>query len=90
MLLTLRRIMKDRLPFFMGVLRRNTIFTYFDDPRYRKYKRGSGIIKFRYRTLEEEYQTGMDKYNSGVAQPNLCPFLGPESSRESNKENSTP
>src|ERR1043165_8465566 len=42
---------------FMGVLRRNTIFAYFDDPRYRKEKKGSGIVKFRYRTLEEEYRT---------------------------------
>src|ERR1043165_5660333 len=42
---------------FMGVLRRNTIFAYFDDPRYRKDKKGSGIVKFRYRTLEEEYRT---------------------------------
>ena len=42
---------------FMGLLRRNTIFAYFDDPRYRKDKRGSGIVKFRYRTLEEEYRT---------------------------------
>nr|YP_009246182.1 RNA polymerase beta' subunit [Hilaria rigida]AMB36079.1 RNA polymerase beta' subunit [Hilaria rigida] len=42
---------------FMGVLRRNTIFAYFDDPGYRKDKRGSGIVKFRYRTLEEEYRT---------------------------------
>ena len=41
----------------MGVLRRNTIFAYFDDPRYRKDKKGSGIVKFRYRTLEEEYRT---------------------------------
>nr|YP_009650198.1 RNA polymerase beta '' subunit [Triplachne nitens]QCD15433.1 RNA polymerase beta '' subunit [Triplachne nitens] len=42
---------------FMGVLRRNTIFAYFDDPRYRKDKKGSGIVKFRYRNLEEEYRT---------------------------------
>ena len=42
---------------FMGVLRRNTIFAYFDDLRYRKDKKGSGIVKFRYRTLEEEYRT---------------------------------
>nr|YP_010244594.1 RNA polymerase beta'' subunit [Rostraria litorea]QTJ28152.1 RNA polymerase beta'' subunit [Rostraria litorea] len=42
---------------FMGVLRRNTIFAYFDDPQYRKDKKGSGIVKFRYRTLEEEYRT---------------------------------
>nr|YP_009134939.1 RNA polymerase beta'' subunit [Chusquea spectabilis]AIM53028.1 RNA polymerase beta'' subunit [Chusquea spectabilis] len=42
---------------FMGVLRRNTIFAYFDDPRYRKEKKGSGIVKFRYRTLEDEYRT---------------------------------
>jgi DNA-directed RNA polymerase subunit beta' len=42
---------------FMGVLHRNTIFAYFDDPRYRKDKKGSGIVKFRYRTLEEEYRT---------------------------------
>nr|YP_009233769.1 RNA polymerase beta' subunit [Bouteloua curtipendula]AMB49464.1 RNA polymerase beta' subunit [Bouteloua curtipendula] len=42
---------------FMGVLRRNTIFAYFDDPGYRKDKRGSGIVKFRYRTLAEEYRT---------------------------------
>nr|YP_010370356.1 RNA polymerase beta'' subunit [Macrochloa tenacissima]UOW78652.1 RNA polymerase beta'' subunit [Macrochloa tenacissima] len=42
---------------FMGVLRRNTIFAYFDDPRYRKDKKGSGIVKFRYRTLEDEYRT---------------------------------
>ena len=42
---------------FMGVLRRNTIFAYFDDPRYKKDKKGSGIVKFRYRTLEEEYRT---------------------------------
>src|ERR1041384_6058981 len=42
---------------FMGVLRRNTIFAYFDVPRYRKDKKGSGIVKFRYRTLEEEYRT---------------------------------
>nr|YP_009157200.1 RNA polymerase beta'' subunit [Phaenosperma globosum]AJV90107.1 RNA polymerase beta'' subunit [Phaenosperma globosum]UKT60337.1 RNA polymerase beta'' subunit [Phaenosperma globosum] len=42
---------------FLGVLRRNTIFAYFDDPRYRKDKKGSGIVKFRYRTLEDEYRT---------------------------------
>jgi DNA-directed RNA polymerase subunit beta' len=42
---------------FMGVLHRNTIFAYFDDPRYKQDKRGSGIVKFRYRTLEEEYRT---------------------------------
>nr|YP_009135517.1 RNA polymerase beta'' subunit [Raddia brasiliensis]AIM53692.1 RNA polymerase beta'' subunit [Raddia brasiliensis] len=42
---------------FMGVLRRNTIFGYFDDPRYRKDKKGSGIVKFRYKTLEDEYRT---------------------------------
>nr|YP_010218146.1 RNA polymerase beta'' subunit [Lagurus ovatus]UBU97553.1 RNA polymerase beta'' subunit [Lagurus ovatus] len=42
---------------FMGVLRGNTIFAYFDDPQYRKDKKGSGIVKFRYRTLEEEYRT---------------------------------
>nr|YP_010245672.1 RNA polymerase beta'' subunit [Pleuropogon hooverianus]QTJ29313.1 RNA polymerase beta'' subunit [Pleuropogon hooverianus] len=42
---------------FKGVLRRNTIFAYFDDPRYRKDKKGSGIVKFRYRTLEDEYRT---------------------------------
>nr|YP_009451677.1 RNA polymerase beta'' subunit [Nardus stricta]ARQ27991.1 RNA polymerase beta'' subunit [Nardus stricta] len=41
---------------FMGVLRRNTIFAYFDDPRYRKEKKGSGVVKFRYRTLEDEYK----------------------------------
>ena len=53
---------------FMGVLRRNTIFAYFDDPRYRKDKKGSGIVKFRYRTLEEEYRTreedSEDEYGS--------------------------
>nr|YP_009451510.1 RNA polymerase beta '' subunit [Lygeum spartum]ARQ27824.1 RNA polymerase beta '' subunit [Lygeum spartum] len=42
---------------FMGVLRRNTIFAYFDDPRYRKDKKGSGVVKFRYRALEDEYKT---------------------------------
>nr|YP_010293805.1 RNA polymerase beta'' subunit [Scrotochloa urceolata]ULQ67099.1 RNA polymerase beta'' subunit [Scrotochloa urceolata] len=42
---------------FMGILRRNNIFAYFDDPRYRKEKKGSGIIKFRYRTLENGYGT---------------------------------
>nr|YP_009156366.1 RNA polymerase beta'' subunit [Brachyelytrum aristosum]AJV89271.1 RNA polymerase beta'' subunit [Brachyelytrum aristosum] len=42
---------------FMGVLRRNTIFAYLDDPRYKKEKKGSGIVKFRYRTLEDEYRT---------------------------------
>lgn len=42
---------------FMGVLRRNTIFAYFDDPQYKKDKKGSGIVKFRYRTLEEDYRT---------------------------------
>nr|YP_009452439.1 RNA polymerase beta' subunit [Stenotaphrum secundatum]ARQ28753.1 RNA polymerase beta' subunit [Stenotaphrum secundatum] len=47
---------------FMGVLRRNTIFAYFDDPRYKKDKRGSGIVKFRYRTLEEEYRTREEEY----------------------------
>jgi DNA-directed RNA polymerase subunit beta' len=47
---------------FMGVLRRNTIFAYFDDPRYRKDKRGSGIVKFRYRTLEEEYRTQEEEF----------------------------
>nr|YP_009346171.1 RNA polymerase beta'' subunit [Streptochaeta spicata]AOR40736.1 RNA polymerase beta'' subunit [Streptochaeta spicata] len=51
---------------FMGILRRNNIFAYFDDPRYRKEKKGSGIIKFRYRTLEEdsedEYETLEDEY----------------------------
>jgi DNA-directed RNA polymerase subunit beta' len=41
---------------FMGVLHRNTIFAYFDNPRYRKDKKGSRIVKFRYRTLEEEYR----------------------------------
>nr|YP_004734178.1 RNA polymerase beta' subunit [Ferrocalamus rimosivaginus]ADO65218.1 RNA polymerase beta' subunit [Ferrocalamus rimosivaginus] len=53
---------------FMGVLRRNTIFAYFDDPRYRKDKKGSGIVKFRYRTLEDEYGTleedSEDEYGS--------------------------
>nr|UFQ87448.1 RNA polymerase beta'' subunit [Ampelocalamus breviligulatus] len=53
---------------FMGVLRRNTIFAYFDDPRYRKDKKGSGIVKFRYRTLEDEYRTreedSEDEYGS--------------------------
>jgi DNA-directed RNA polymerase subunit beta' len=49
---------------FMGVLRRNTIFAYFDDPRYRKDKRGSGIVKFRYRTLEEEYRTREEQYRT--------------------------
>nr|YP_009157979.1 RNA polymerase beta' subunit [Pariana campestris]AKH04675.1 RNA polymerase beta' subunit [Pariana campestris] len=53
---------------FMGVLRRNTIFAYFDNPRYRKDKKGSGIVKFRYRTLEDEYRTreedSEDKYGS--------------------------
>nr|YP_009246015.1 RNA polymerase beta' subunit [Distichlis bajaensis]AMB35912.1 RNA polymerase beta' subunit [Distichlis bajaensis] len=49
---------------FMGVLRRNTIFAYFDDPGYRKDKRGSGIIKFRYRTLEEEYRTLEEEYRT--------------------------
>jgi DNA-directed RNA polymerase subunit beta' len=49
---------------FMGVLRRNTIFAYFDDPRYRKDKRGSGIVKFRYRTLEEEYRTREEEYRT--------------------------
>ncbi|YP_009266414.1 RNA polymerase beta' subunit-2 (chloroplast) [Oryza brachyantha] len=42
---------------FMGFLRRNTIVAYFDDPRYKKDKKGSGIVKFRYRTLEDEYRT---------------------------------
>nr|YP_009451930.1 RpoC2 [Phyllorachis sagittata]ARQ28244.1 RpoC2 [Phyllorachis sagittata] len=46
---------------FTGVLRRNTIVAYFDDPRYRKDKRGSGIVKFRYRTLEEDSE---DEYGS--------------------------
>nr|YP_010548812.1 RNA polymerase beta'' subunit [Sporobolus diandrus]UYL25050.1 RNA polymerase beta'' subunit [Sporobolus diandrus] len=49
---------------FMGVLRRNTIFAYFDDPRYRKDKRGSGIVKFRYRTLEEEYRIREEEYRT--------------------------
>nr|YP_010934082.1 RNA polymerase beta'' subunit [Ctenium concinnum]WKU84508.1 RNA polymerase beta'' subunit [Ctenium concinnum] len=49
---------------FMGVLRRNTIFSYFDDPGYRKDKRGSGIVKFRYRTLEEEYRTREEEYRT--------------------------
>ena len=49
---------------FMGVLRRNTIFAYFDDRRYRKDKRGSGIVKFRYRTLEEEYRTQEEEYRT--------------------------
>nr|QCO74635.1 RNA polymerase beta' subunit [Cleistogenes sp. BM-2019] len=49
---------------FMGVLRRNTIFAYFDDPGYRKDKRGSGIVKFRYRTLEEEYRTREEEYRT--------------------------
>nr|WPV71415.1 RNA polymerase beta'' subunit [Temochloa sp. CYZ-2023a] len=49
---------------FMGVLRRNTIFAYFDDPRYRKDKKGSGIVKFRYRTLEDEYRTLEDEYRT--------------------------
>nr|YP_009385884.1 RNA polymerase beta subunit [Schizachyrium scoparium]ARS85460.1 RNA polymerase beta subunit [Schizachyrium scoparium] len=49
---------------FMGVLRRNTIFAYFDDPRYRKDKRGSGIVKFRYRTLEDEYGILEDEYRT--------------------------
>nr|YP_009410630.1 RNA polymerase beta subunit [Dichaetaria wightii]ASJ66046.1 RNA polymerase beta subunit [Dichaetaria wightii] len=49
---------------FMGVLLRNTIFAYFDDPRYRKDKRGSGIVKFRYRTLEEEYRTREEEYRA--------------------------
>nr|YP_010245174.1 RNA polymerase beta'' subunit [Echinaria capitata]QTJ28732.1 RNA polymerase beta'' subunit [Echinaria capitata] len=41
---------------FMGVLRRNTIFAYFDDPRYKKDKKSSGIVKFRYKTPEKEYR----------------------------------
>ncbi|KQK12737.1 hypothetical protein BRADI_1g05728v3, partial [Brachypodium distachyon] len=53
---------------FMGVLRRNTIFAYFDDPQYRKDKKGSGIVKFRYRTLEYEYRIreeySEDKYET--------------------------
>ncbi|PNT61988.1 hypothetical protein BRADI_5g23821v3 [Brachypodium distachyon] len=53
---------------FMGVLRRNTIFAYFDDPQYRKDKKGSGIVKFRYRTLEDEYRIreeySEDKYET--------------------------
>nr|YP_009384475.1 RNA polymerase beta subunit [Schizachyrium sanguineum]ARS82973.1 RNA polymerase beta subunit [Schizachyrium sanguineum] len=49
---------------FMGVLCRNTIFAYFDDPRYRKDKRGSGIVKFRYRTLEDEYGILEDEYRT--------------------------
>nr|YP_010243853.1 RNA polymerase beta'' subunit [Brachypodium pinnatum]QTJ26998.1 RNA polymerase beta'' subunit [Brachypodium pinnatum] len=53
---------------FMGVLRRNTIFAYFDDPQYRKDKKGSGIVKFRYRTLEDEYrireEDSEDKYET--------------------------
>nr|YP_009451594.1 RNA polymerase beta' subunit [Melanocenchris abyssinica]ARQ27908.1 RNA polymerase beta' subunit [Melanocenchris abyssinica] len=49
---------------FMGVLRRNSIFAYFDDPGYRKDKRGSGIVKFRYRTLEEEYRTREEEYRT--------------------------
>nr|UFH82312.1 RNA polymerase beta'' subunit [Ehrharta longifolia] len=49
---------------FMGVLRRNTIVAYFDDPRYRKDKKGSGIVKFRYRTLEDEYRTLGDEYRA--------------------------
>nr|QPA18653.1 RNA polymerase beta'' subunit [Chloris virgata] len=49
---------------FMGVLRRNTIFAFFDDPGYRKDKRGSGIVKFRYRTLEEEYRTREEEYRT--------------------------
>nr|YP_010547448.1 RNA polymerase beta'' subunit [Bouteloua dactyloides]UYL23429.1 RNA polymerase beta'' subunit [Bouteloua dactyloides] len=49
---------------FMGVLRRNTIFAYFDDPGYRKDKRGSGIVKFRYRTLAEEYRTREEEYRT--------------------------
>nr|YP_010548899.1 RNA polymerase beta'' subunit [Sporobolus fertilis]UYL25137.1 RNA polymerase beta'' subunit [Sporobolus fertilis] len=49
---------------FMGVLRRNTIFAYFDDPRYRKDKKGSGIVKFRYRTLEEEYRIREEEYRT--------------------------
>jgi len=49
---------------FMGVLRRNTIFASFDDPRYRKDKRGSGIVKFRYRTLEEEYRSREGEYRT--------------------------
>nr|AGC38238.1 RNA polymerase beta'' subunit [Cryptochloa strictiflora] len=54
---------------FVGVLRRNTIFAYFDDPRYREDKKGSGIVKFRYRTLEDEYnrtreEDSEDEYGS--------------------------
>jgi DNA-directed RNA polymerase subunit beta' len=41
---------------FMGVLRRNTIVAYFDNPRYKKDKKVLRIVKFRYRTLEDEYR----------------------------------
>nr|YP_009421001.1 RNA polymerase beta subunit [Coelachne africana]ASR73575.1 RNA polymerase beta subunit [Coelachne africana] len=49
---------------FMGVLRKNTIFAYFDDPRYRKDKKGFGIVKFRYRTLQEEYRIREEEYKT--------------------------
>nr|YP_009135850.1 RNA polymerase beta'' subunit [Lithachne pauciflora]AIM54026.1 RNA polymerase beta'' subunit [Lithachne pauciflora] len=54
---------------FIGVLRRNTIFAYFDDPRYRKGKKGLGIVKFRYRTLEDEYRTREEDSEDGYRSP---------------------
>jgi DNA-directed RNA polymerase subunit beta' len=43
---------------FMGILRRNIIFAYFDD------KMGLEIVKFRYRILEEEYHTREEEYRT--------------------------
>nr|YP_003587660.1 RNA polymerase beta'' subunit [Anomochloa marantoidea]ACT15398.1 RNA polymerase beta'' subunit [Anomochloa marantoidea] len=59
---------------FMGILCRKNIFAYFDDPQYRKEKKGSGILKFRYRALNEnseyEYRTleedSEDEYEDGT------------------------
>jgi DNA-directed RNA polymerase subunit beta' len=70
---------------FMGVLCTNTIFAYFDDPQYRKDKRGSGIVNFRYRTLEEEYRTREEEYRT-LEEDSEDQYESPEKIREDEYE----
>jgi DNA-directed RNA polymerase subunit beta' len=42
---------------FMGVLRRNTIFAYFDDPRYKKVQKGTGMPANQCREKSSTKQT---------------------------------
>jgi hypothetical protein len=41
----------------MGVLRRNTIFAYFDDPRYKKVQKGTGMPANQCREKSSTKQT---------------------------------